>query len=234
MKEHSNIVTIDSDKYKQFRPDDELLATQHPTLYGILTRLDSYGHRDNIYDYAIANHYNVLMEIAPSIEKGVFIDVLELLNKGYKVDISVLAVSKLNSALSVHERYEGQIEAKLSAPKLTELERHNESFESLSKIIKEFQNNDKLDISIYKRATSFGELPSLVYSKTKSNEYACPYHALYETQNIDGNNMKQEFESRYNVLLQEMKKRNAPHPQHEQLDTIKHMYQSYVKEGKFK
>ena len=56
----------------------------------------------------------------------------------------------------------------------------------------------------------------------------------FEVINIDGNNMKQEFESRYNVLLQEMKKRNAPHPQYEQLDTIKHMYQSHVKEGKFK
>ncbi len=64
------------------------------------------------------------------------VDIEKALNRGYKIFVSVLAVGKLNSALSIHERYEGQIEQKILTPKLTDLERHNQSYEGLNKIVK--------------------------------------------------------------------------------------------------
>ena len=110
LKENHNCIVLDSDKYKSFRPDAEILATKYPTLYGFLTGIDSYEHRDNIYNYAINNSYDIIIEKAPDIKKGLInVDIEKALNRGYKIFVSVLAVGKLNSALSIHERYEGQI-----------------------------------------------------------------------------------------------------------------------------
>ena len=225
LKENPNVIIIDSDKYKHYRPDAELIAMQNPTLYGFLTGPDAYGHRDNVYSFASNNHYNILIEIAPSLKGGLFnVDIPAIINKGYNIEVHTLAVSKLNSALSIHERYEGQIEAELSTPKLTDLNRHNESFEGLNETVKKLQNDKRLNIDIYRRAASPNQLPELVFPKKGTNKYSCPYHALIETQSIDSKKTEYEFEDRYNTLLQQMERRNAPQIQYRQLECIKEMY----------
>ncbi len=226
LSENENTVIIDSDKYKHYRPDAEILAEKSPTLYGFLTGPDAYGHRDNIYDYATNNKYNILMEIAPSIKNGLFnIDITDLINKGYKIDVHVLAVSKLNSALSIHERYEGQIEAELPTPKLTDLDRHNESFQALNDIIKNLQNDKAIGINIYKRAKKYTEMPELVFPKEGNIKYSCPYQALLESQQLDYKNTISQFNDRYSTILEQMDRRKAPEEQYNQILEIREEYQ---------
>lgn len=225
LRENENTVIIDSDKYKHYRPDAEMLAKKDPTLYGFLTGPDAYGHRDNVYDYAVDKKYNILIEIAPSMKNGLFnINIDDLIEKGYTIDAHVLAVSKLNSALSVHERYEGQIEAELPTPKLTDLARHNESFEALNNCVKDLQNNKKMNMAVYKRAKKHFLMPELVFPKEGTNKYSCPYQALIEAQQLDYKNTIKEFKDRYSIILEQMEKRNAPREQYGQLEKIKEMY----------
>ncbi len=225
LKENENTVIIDSDKYKHYRPDAEILVKKDPTLYGFLTGPDAYGHRDNIYDYATNNKYNILMEIAPSIKNGLFnIDIDDLINKGYSIDAHVLAVSKLNSALSIHERYEGQIEAELPTPKLTDLDRHNESFQALNDIIKNLQNDKRIGINIYKRAKKYTQMPELIFPREGNNKYSCPYQALLESQQADYKNTISQFNDRYSTILEQMDRRDAPQDQYNQLSKIKEEY----------
>lgn len=229
LKENPNTVVIDSDKYKQFRPDSEILATKEPTLYGFLTGPDAYDHRDNIYDYASNNQFNILFEIAPSMKNGLFIvDLEDLKKKGYNIETHVLSVSKLNSALSVHERYEGQIEAELATPKLTDLNRHNESFDALMHTLRQLQNNSNLDcIKVYERAKNPEDFPTLVYSNKgeESTRYSCPYEALMVSQAKDEKETLREFSDRYSKVLDQMRRRSAVPEQYEQLGMIYKMYQ---------
>lgn len=221
---NSNIIVIDSDKYKNFRPDAEILAKKSPTLYGFLTGPDAYGHRDNVYDFATNNGYNILIEIAPSLKNGLFnVDIDDLIQKGYSIEMDILSVSKLNSALSVHERYEGQIEAELSTPKLTDLNRHNESFDALRKSVKSFQNDRRMGINIYKRATDYLNFPELIFSKEWNNKFTCAFQALDKTQCSDSKRTILEFDERFNALLKQMKRRHAPEEQYMQLESIREM-----------
>lgn len=57
----SNMVVIDSDKYKGFRPDSEEIQRNHQTEYAFLTAPDSYWHRDQMLVDAISKKYNILM-----------------------------------------------------------------------------------------------------------------------------------------------------------------------------
>lgn len=59
-------------------------------LYPFLTGPDGYDHADNIYEYAIANKYNIIKESAPSKNKGLLnVDAEELL----KIIIKFLFIS---------------------------------------------------------------------------------------------------------------------------------------------
>lgn len=228
LKEDNNIVVIDSDKYKHYRPDAENIAKNNPTLYGFLTGPDAYGHRDNIYEFAVDNKYNILIEIAPSIKNGLFnVDIEKLIERGYSIDVHTLAVSNINSALSIHERYEGQIETNLATPKLTDLERHNESFRALNKIIKEIQNNKQINNIIYKRAENKEDYPSVIYQKDILNNFTCPYEALLKCQNEDTISMGRNFNNRYNVVLKQMNDREAEYMQYKQLKDIKEMHEKH-------
>ena len=225
LKENHNCIVLDSDKYKSFRQDAEILATKYPTLYGFLTGIDSYEHRDNIYNYAINNSYDLIIEKAPDIKKGLInVDIEKALNRGYKIFVSVLAVGKLNSALSIHERYEGQIEQKILTPKLTDLERHNQSYEGLNKIVKKLQIDKKVNISVYKRAESVYENPILVYPREKCEIYNSPYEAMINTQEKDNKKTIKEFFDRYEMIKMQMKRRNAEVTQYKQLEKIEEMY----------
>ena len=223
LEENPNCIVLDSDKYKSYRPDSERIAIENPTLYGFLTGIDSYEHRDNVYNYAINNGFNMIVEKAPDINKGLInVDIESAINNGYEIIVLVLAVSKLNSALSIHERYEGQIEAKLLTPKLTNIERHNQSFEGLNKIVQQFQADKRIKISVYKRSDEVYEKPVLVYSKG----------ILIKTQDEDNRKTIEEFKDRYELIKMQMSKRIAPESQYKQLEDIHKLYLSNIEKSR--
>lgn len=128
LREDENYIFVDSDKYKHFRYEAERHCKWIPRLlYPFLIRTRWYDHADNIYEYAIANKYNIIKESAPSKNKGLLnVDAEELLKNNYKISVYILAVGELNSLLSVHERYELQIIHGLKIAKLTSIGRHDE------------------------------------------------------------------------------------------------------------
>ncbi len=234
LNEHPNCIVIDSDKYKSFRPDAEMIATEHPNMYGILTGIDSYEHRDNVYDYAINNGYSMIVEKAPDINKGLInVDIDEAINKGYEVNILILAVSELNSSLSIHERYEGQIEAKLATPKLTTISRHSQSFEGLNKTVKEMQNDKRLKISVFERGSDSFQIPNLIYPRDNYKMYNSVYEALIGVQQKDLDRTVKEFDLRYNLIKAQMNKRNADANQYDQLEEIKKKYEQILLKNNF-
>ena len=60
LREDENYIFVDSDKYKHFRYDAKDIANEYQVLYPFLTGPDGYDHADNIYEYAIANKYNII------------------------------------------------------------------------------------------------------------------------------------------------------------------------------
>lgn len=237
LKNNPNTVIIDSDAFKAFNPRKDEITKKYPTLYGFLTGLDAYLHRDEIYNQAIKNGYNILIEIAPSTKEKLFnIDFEELSRHGYTVDANILAVSRINSLISVHERFEGQIEAGMDAPKLTDLKRANDSYDAVVLVLDDLLKMDDVKLSIWKRAQEDYEVdrystnnlfiidqslvekdryPELV-TTDKNNARALFIQAREEDEKIT----LQNADERIKTIKRQMETRHAPTDQRAQLSKI--------------
>ena len=227
------MVIIDSDKYKAYRPDSQEILDDHLAEYAFLTAPDSYLHRDEMVVDAIKSKYNILMECAPSEKEGLAVNTDILKRIGYTVEIHALGVSTLNSVISAHERYEALLELNDNAAKLTSIERHDDSYNSLNKIIKEEQRKKGIEIKVYKRGEQRPFLPEKIYdSEDTIKRYSCAYEALLEAQSGDLQKTLPTFEKRYNVLVNQMEIRKAPQKQKEQLNQIKQRYEKIIQNVK--
>lgn len=214
LRENNNCIFVDSDKYKHFRYDAQEIASKEQVLYPFLTGPDAYDHADNIYQYAREHRYNIIKESAPSMTKGLFgKDSEDLLKNGYQIQVHVLAVGKLNSALSVHERYELQIIHGLKTAKLTDRKRHDESYEALEENIRQIQ--DRFEVQVYTRGRKENNFePIRIYPDKK---YASAVDAIAAARKEDNQITVSELGERYQLIQRQMDARNAPKEQKEQL-----------------
>lgn len=225
INQNDNIVVIDSDKYKAYRADSSEILKNHLAEYAFLTGPDAYLHRDEMIEDAMSSKYNILMECAPSRKAGLFVDIPEIREQGYDIELHVLGVSALNSVISVHERYEAWLEAGNSSAKLTNINRHDDSFEALNKIIRQEQNREGMEIKVYKRGENPPYMPKMVYSpEDKKAKYSCPYEALLKIQDLDKQKTVSTAEGRIEALKQQMDKRNAPESQVKQLEEVENRH----------
>jgi len=224
-KKASNLVIIDTDKYKAYRSDNDELRRNHLVEYAFLTAPDAYLHRDEMIVDAMSKRYNILMECAPSRKDGLFIDIEELQRQGYTVEICVLGVSALNSLISVHERYEANMLLNMESAKLTSIDRHDDSFESMNSVIREVQKNLKCVIKVYERGREYPFVPEMIYSSNDDERrFSCALEALSFAQQRDFKLTLQTFERRFKILDSQMESRNAPEEQIKQLEEVKDRY----------
>lgn len=222
----SNLVVIDSDKYKEYRLDSPEIQKKHLVEYAYLTAPDAYQHRDEMIYDTMKNKYNILMEVATSEKQGMFIDIdKEIRARGYDVEIAVLGVSQINSLLSIHERYESQITLGLSTAKLTSVSRHDDSFTSLSKCVRSIDESD-VDISVYQRGERLPYTPKKIYSSTDGKKrFQSAIEALNYVQEQDKKKTIAGFTQRFSIVQQQMLTRNAPKEQRQQLGLVLDRYE---------
>ena len=229
LKENPNTVMIDSDAFKAFNPRKDEIIRKYPTLYGYLTRIDGYMHRDEIYEEAVAKGYNILMEIAPSTKDKLFcVDIEDLHKKGYRVEEDILAVSEINSLISVHERYEGQIEAEMDSPKLTELKRARDSYNSVEIILNDALNTDYVDVNLWQRGSSDPEpgkvfMPSPVFITSDKSVMSQLFKQAREN---DQKKTLLNAEERIKIIKMQMDLRHAPTDQRAQLSQVEEIVSS--------
>lgn len=223
---HQNTVVIDSDAFKAFNPNRNHICAKYPTLYGFLTGIDAYLHRDEIYEKALKEGYNVLIEVAPSTKERLFnIDFKELGYYGYKIDANILSVSKINSLLSVHERFEGQIEARMNSPKLTDFKRANDSYDAVKLVLDDLLKTPNVDVNIWKRCSydelTNGEfLPSPIFltgDKSKAKEVFDKARKEDEAKTLE------EAPKRIKIVKEQMESRKAPTEQRAQFSQVEKM-----------
>lgn len=228
IKNNPNTVVIDSDAFKAFNPKRQEISAKYPTLYGYLTGIDAYLHRDEIYKSALENSYNVLIEIAPSTKERLFtIDFEELKKYGYQVDANILAVSLSNSLLSVHERFEGQIEARMAAPKLTDFKRANDSYKAVDLVLDDLINMPEVNLAIWQRGSDTFEagndefdgqyLPSPILLTRDKKEAVKVFN---NARLLDQENTKLSAPGRIKIIKAQMESRRAPTEQRAQFSKV--------------
>lgn len=210
-KNNGNTIVIDSDEFKAFNPNKDEIKEKYPQYYGHLTGLDAYLHRDEVYAEALQKGYNILIEVAPSPNELLFnINFEELAHFGYDIEAYILAVSEENSLLSIHERFEGQIEANMQSPKLTDFNRARESFNAVEIVIKDLLiKHPEVSINLLKRAVITGneeELPEPVFITDDKSILLAEYR---EAVDEDRDLTMQEADERIAKVKAQMEKRGA-------------------------
>lgn len=225
LQQNPNSVIINSDSYKKFRPDADELLEKDPTHFGALTGIDSYDHAKNIVDFATSHSYDILIEVAPSLQQGLIgVDMEKLNQNRYSTKFHVMAVGDLISALAVHLRYENELSmSKVTGDaKLTDLKRHNESYQAVEKVLEDLEPSN---ISVYRRGTDLElKRPMPIYNPALS-----PIQILRGARKASNDAYVEDgFIRDYNLILEAMKHRNAPQAQLDQLESIHKMYEKYA------
>lgn len=225
--DNRNIVTINSDEYKKYRRDSKEILKEDPTHFGALTGIDSYDHAKNIMDFAVDNSYNVLVESAPSRTQGIIgVDFDKLDKVNYKTSYHILAVGDLVSSLAIHLRYEYDMENKkdLGDTKLTGLDRHDESYEALAKVVETLEGKE---CKIYRRGEENENfIPVEIFPK---NNETLPFilKTLRDRSNFEYIKSG-EFQEKFSNVENSMKERNADKTQFAQLWKVKEKYYKYL------
>lgn len=226
-------VIIDSDLYKKYRPDAEFIRSMDATHFGALTGIDSYDHAENIRNYTMEKGYNILMEVAPSMEKGLIgVNFEKLQQYGYDSKIHIMAVGDLVSAIAVHYRYEKTMffSDDVGNSKLTDLHRHDESYKAVEECIK---NMDPSKINLYVRGDKEDSLPKQIDTTGKTIDEIIQIlreerlKSNYRYATATGEN---SFAEDYANIKKLMYLRKAPQEEYMQLEKIHNRYLGYLKQ----
>ncbi len=240
LKKNPNIVVINPDLYKKFNPKLPQILKEDPTHLGALTGIDSYDHANNIRNFAIEKGYSLLFECAPSQKQGlVGIDLQTLEENGYDTRFHVMAVGDLLSLMSIHYRYEEEINRNPTSceVKLTDLNRHEDSYKGVEKVVQTL-SPDK--IHIYRRGKKEEEyIPQEItkHDEQNLNTEDIIRILLKERENSNKNyvfNETNSFQKDFNKIKTSMEKRKAPDAQFAQLEKIYDQYIMYLNYIKYK
>lgn len=223
LRDNPNTILLDTDAFKAFNPYRQMLSEKYPKLYGHLTGIDAYLHRDEIYEKAIKERYNILVEIAPSTKEKLFnVDIEELEKQGYIIDANILAVSKSNSLLSIYERYECQIESKMESPKLTDFTRAIDSYNAVEMILKDLVKKPKVLISIWKRGAFMfdNNLTYVTPSVFITNDKSQALQSLIRERELDRIDTLKECNERIKAVKEQMKIRSSTPEQFEHFEMV--------------
>ena len=228
LRENPNTIVIDSDKFKQFHSKRKELLEKYPTLFGFLTGLDAYLLRDEIYSKALAEGYNILIEIAPSAKDKLFnINFEELSRAGYTVDANLLVTCIENSLLSIHERYELDLRSGKPAPKLTDFNRAIESSVVIPEIIEDFQRLPKeynTTLTLWQRGPYSSEKSGSLLVNPPifvSSDLDTALFRYSEAEQADREDMLPHLKDRVERIESDMEDRNAPTDQRSQFEKVK-------------
>lgn len=232
LRQNPNSVIIDSDKFKRFRSDADDIFEKDAPHFGALTGIDSYDHANNINRYAMEKGYNILVECAPSLSQGMIGVDIDLMEKySYNINYHALAVGNLISSFSIHKRYEKDIrdEKMKGEAKLTDLGRHDDSYDAMTNVIKNINTNK---LFIYRRGTeNENYVPVLIDATDKITKFEELQHVSNMSYAKEQNKLNMPD---YNELKKQMKERQAVSTQLEQLEKIRDNFLLFCLKAKIK
>lgn len=241
----NNVVIINSDEIKPFHPYGEEIAKKYPELYTKVTDQESNTWTSKLFEDVRNEKYNLIFEGTMKNNRIADEAIPILQGLGYTVVVRGLAVSGLESRLSIHERYEGQVKHK-GWGRLVVPEHHNQTFNGMPNTIEYIEQNGRYDVlEIYTRGKT-PDMPVLKYAnhnkntiektsqvlknkkfitkESQKNNYMNAKDSILKVREENEEQIIDDCKERFAAIINSMNDRNASKSEKEQLLELLELY----------
>lgn len=216
--EGKDIVIISTDEYKPYHPNAIEMSKKYPTEYIEIVEQDAGDWTSKVMKKAIEEKYNFIFEGTLKNDR-ILRRIEELKENGFEVVVRTLAVSKLESLISIHERYESQIE-NMGWGRLVSVEHHNRAYDGIPAVIDKIEKSKLCTTEVFIRGEEISSPKKVYSSKEDSNKYISARMALEEQRNIQQRNTAITAEKRIKEIKQKFINRNAQEKEMKQLEEL--------------
>lgn len=229
-EEGKNIVIITTDEYKPYHPQAIEIAKKYPTDYVEIIDQDAGLWTGQILKKAIDEKYNFIFEATLKNDR-IMDRINELNQQGFKVIVRALAVPELESLLSVHERYEKQIE-NIGVGRLISVERHNNAYIGVPQVVDKIEKSGLCTVEIFKRGEKINEPQKIYSSDAKDERYPTARIALEECRESEKYKIQMNAKYRIEKLKRLYKDRNATDKEMQELEKVEEMLDKSMEQEK--
>ena len=216
------IILITTDEYKPYHPNAIEIARKYPTEYVEIVEQDAGPWTGSIMKKAIDDKHNFIFE--GTLKNDRILDrIQELKQNGFNVTVRVLAVPRLESLLTVHERYEKQMEV-LTYGRLISIEHHNKAYDGIPAVVDKIEKSGLCTVEVYLRGDEIGKPVKVYPSKEKNERFPTARIALEEYRKSEGKETIKTAKTRVNKLRESFVKRNAKESELKQLDELENYW----------
>ena len=215
-------IIITTDEYKPYHPNAIEIARKYPTEYVEIVEQDAGPWTGSIMKKAIDDKHNFIFE--GTLKNDRILDrIQELKQNGFNVTVRVLAVPRLESLLTVHERYEKQMEV-LTYGRLISIEHHNKAYDGIPAVVDKIEKSGLCTVEVYLRGDEIGKPVKVYSSKEKNERFPTARIALEEYRKSEGKETIKTAKTRVNKLRESFVKRNAKESELKQLDELENYW----------
>ena len=216
------IILITTDEYKPYHPNAIEIARKYPTEYVEIVEQDAGPWTGSIMKKAIDDKHNFIFE--GTLKNDRILDrIQELKQNGFNVTVRVLAVPRLESLLTVHERYEKQMEV-LTYGRLISIEHHNKAYDGIPAVVDKIEKSGLCTVEVYLRGDEIWKPVKVYSSKEKNERFPTARIALEEYRKSEGKETIKTAKTRVNKLRESFVKRNAKESELKQLDELENYW----------
>ena len=216
------IILITTDEYKPYHPNAIEIARNYPTEYVEIVEQDAGPWTGSIMKKAIDDKHNFIFE--GTLKNDRILDrIQELKQNGFNVTVRALAVPRLESLLTVHERYEKQMEV-LTYGRLISIEHHNKAYDGIPAVVDKIEKSGLCTVEVYLRGDEIGKPVKVYSSKEKNERFPTARIALEEYRKSEGKETIKTAKTRVNKLRESFLKRNAKESELKQLDELENYW----------
>jgi len=216
------IILITTDEYKPYHPNAIEIARKYPTEYVEIVEQDAGPWTGSIMKKAIDDKHNFIFE--GTLKNDRILDrIQELKQNGFNVTVRALAVPRLESLLTVHERYEKQMEV-LTYGRLISIEHHNKAYDGIPAVVDKIEKSGLCTVEVYLRGDEIGKPVKVYSSKEKNERFPTARIALEEYRKSEEKETIKTAKTRVNKLRESFVKRNAKESELKQLDELENYW----------
>ena len=216
------IILITTDEYKPYHPNAIEIARNYPTEYVEIVEQDAGPWTGSIMKKAIDDKHNFIFE--GTLKNDRILDrIQELKQNGFNVTVRALAVPRLESLLTVHARYEKQMEV-LTYGRLISIEHHNKAYDGIPAVVDKIEKSGLCTVEVYLRGDEIGKPVKVYSSKEKNERFPTARIALEEYRKSEGKETIKTAKTRVNKLRESFVKRNAKESELKQLDELENYW----------